>query len=350
MLNYGHVQSDGRALTDAHWIYPGWTLQLPADATVARLDTGTIPSTPAVSSTGSQYVVQPGDTLWAIAEQQLGDGARYREIFDLNVGRPQHSLGQLTDPDTIVPGWVLHLPVISAPKQSTDPLHPPAGATVPAHQPPVVSPTEPPKPLPSSPPSMPTVPSPAARPDNPPLSAGAVDSSDLDSTPTAANHLVLGLTVFAAAGLVGELARRRRRQQRVRGPGQRIPLPEAELAAVERELRSAEDPITLANVRLSLRAMAANCLNTGTVAAARTGPEDLPAIDRPNPARGDARGRRAVCFRRADPVEPGHVHPAVRDRPHRRHGPVPRARHRRHRSRVRSGHQPRSRRNPHRHR
>lgn len=32
-LNYGRPQPDGRVLTDAHWIYPGWTLALPADAT-----------------------------------------------------------------------------------------------------------------------------------------------------------------------------------------------------------------------------------------------------------------------------------------------------------------------------
>lgn len=32
-LNYGRPQPDGRTLTDAHWIYPGWALVLPADAT-----------------------------------------------------------------------------------------------------------------------------------------------------------------------------------------------------------------------------------------------------------------------------------------------------------------------------
>ncbi|MEO6822338.1 MAG: hypothetical protein ABI468_07815, partial [Candidatus Nanopelagicales bacterium] len=31
-LNQGRVQADGRALTDAHWIYPGWVLRLPSDA------------------------------------------------------------------------------------------------------------------------------------------------------------------------------------------------------------------------------------------------------------------------------------------------------------------------------
>lgn len=31
-LNLGRPQADGRSLTDAHWIYPGWVLRLPADA------------------------------------------------------------------------------------------------------------------------------------------------------------------------------------------------------------------------------------------------------------------------------------------------------------------------------
>jgi nucleoid-associated protein YgaU len=50
------------------------------------------------------YTVVNGDTLWAIAKRTLYDGARYREIYDLN----QALIGP--DPNQIVPGQVLRLP------------------------------------------------------------------------------------------------------------------------------------------------------------------------------------------------------------------------------------------------
>ena len=46
------------------------------------------------------YYVQAGDSLWGIAQSQLGDGTRYQEIKTLN---------RLSD-DTIYPGQVLQLP------------------------------------------------------------------------------------------------------------------------------------------------------------------------------------------------------------------------------------------------
>lgn len=52
------------------------------------------------SAGGRTYTVQSGDTLWNIAQSQLGDGARFREIIAIN--------GLLSD--TIYPGQVLQLP------------------------------------------------------------------------------------------------------------------------------------------------------------------------------------------------------------------------------------------------
>ncbi len=54
-------------------------------------------------SDSSMYMVEPGDTLWAIATAAYGDGNRYPEIFEAN--KPM-----LEDPDKIYPGQVLRIP------------------------------------------------------------------------------------------------------------------------------------------------------------------------------------------------------------------------------------------------
>nr|BFF21557.1 hypothetical protein GCM10025730_50780 [Promicromonospora thailandica] len=61
------------------------------------------------------YVVQPGpegeqEYLFQIAQRLLGDGNRYEEIFALNEGRTQPDGNVLTDPASVLPGWVLVLP------------------------------------------------------------------------------------------------------------------------------------------------------------------------------------------------------------------------------------------------
>jgi DNA-binding SARP family transcriptional activator len=57
-----------------------------------------------------EYTVRRRDTLWGIAEQELGDPFRWPELFRLNRGAPQPGGGALTDPDLIRPGWILNLP------------------------------------------------------------------------------------------------------------------------------------------------------------------------------------------------------------------------------------------------
>ena len=49
-------------------------------------------------------------SLWEIAQQYLGDGRRYREIFELNSGLVQPDGSKLTSASLIRPGWVLHMP------------------------------------------------------------------------------------------------------------------------------------------------------------------------------------------------------------------------------------------------
>jgi len=63
---------------------------------------GTTTSRPA-PSTPKTYTVKPGDTLWAIAKKTLGDGGRWREIYNNNTD----VIGK--DPNLIFPGQVLRI-------------------------------------------------------------------------------------------------------------------------------------------------------------------------------------------------------------------------------------------------
>lgn len=49
-----------------------------------------------------EYTVKRGDTLWSIAKKYLGDGARYKEIRELNNLKS----------DVIYVGQVIQIPVI----------------------------------------------------------------------------------------------------------------------------------------------------------------------------------------------------------------------------------------------
>jgi DNA-binding SARP family transcriptional activator len=56
------------------------------------------------------YRVRPGDSLWRIAERELGSGFRWREIYRLNEGKQFADSRSLTDPHLIRTGWLLDLP------------------------------------------------------------------------------------------------------------------------------------------------------------------------------------------------------------------------------------------------
>ncbi len=49
--------------------------------------------------------VQPGYTLWGIAEGQLGEGVMYVQVYEANKDR-------IRDPDLIYPGQVFTIPAM----------------------------------------------------------------------------------------------------------------------------------------------------------------------------------------------------------------------------------------------
>jgi len=71
------------------------------------------PSVTFVTPAHVPYYVVPANNqvfLFQLAQQILGDGNEFNQIFDLNKGRVQPNGDKLTDPTAIEPGWYLVLP------------------------------------------------------------------------------------------------------------------------------------------------------------------------------------------------------------------------------------------------
>lgn len=89
---------------------------------------------PAADPQQPSYTVRdsrPADSLWSIAERQLGSGDRWQEIAKLNAGRVMDGSGTTFDADRpIQPGWQLLMPVGARPDTApaAEAPAPPAGA------------------------------------------------------------------------------------------------------------------------------------------------------------------------------------------------------------------------------
>jgi nucleoid-associated protein YgaU len=59
-----------------------------------------------------EVVIEPGDSWWAMAEEHLGDGRRWVELRDANLGRRQPDGAVVVAADTVVhPGWTIAVDV-----------------------------------------------------------------------------------------------------------------------------------------------------------------------------------------------------------------------------------------------
>ncbi|GAB2490781.1 hypothetical protein GCM10027063_35000 [Promicromonospora xylanilytica] len=161
-LNYGVPQADGGSLDAGNWIEPGWVLLLPAEASGAAVETGVSPTStgsgdtdgsgddpvgiapsksaaddgsddpgsdgsgtvdvrnPGAAPADAEVVVESGDTLWGIAEEELGDGTKYPEVFEASRDTEQPGGERLTDPDLILPGWTVTVPGTGAAVDGTE--------------------------------------------------------------------------------------------------------------------------------------------------------------------------------------------------------------------------------------
>jgi len=276
-LNYHRTQPDGHALTADHWLRPGWQLLLPATANrpppaPATRDDGQphesdVAEHPQTTSDTETVTVAPGDTLWNIAHNSLGDGVRYPEIAAASQG-VQADGGHLTDPDLIRPGWELTVP------HSVLHAHQP---TSPHHQAP---PSEPDKTTRTSKSSAPASEEGARQPHSPadpavdvpaPSTISGHQDGSASHRPGQVRqdpitvHTATGVGALLAVGLLVLLGLKRSRQQRRRRPGQRIAMPPPELAATELALRHVQDPTGLARVDQALRTLSMLLGQTGQV-------------------------------------------------------------------------------------
>jgi hypothetical protein len=263
------------------------------------------------------YLVQPPvgrfhESLWEIAQNHLGDGRRYREIFELNKGRVQPDGTKLTIASLIRPGWMLlmpkdaHGPGIEAvtPKLAselglgshasaargadgwagdaaagnttagnTTAGNTTAGNTTGGDAPGVVLP-------------------------GPGGSAGSVPDNGIFAAPDSATHQVpawpfeLSSASLLAAGVLVALGRRRREQLWRRAFGRRIAGPDPDAALAEKALRlGADDPAVRrldTGLRYLSRQLATADKTPPTVFAAHLGAENLDlwiAPPDPNPPR-----------------------------------------------------------------
>lgn len=105
---------------------------------------------------GQEYTVQPGDTLWGIAQRAYGDPEDWDTIYSANKGVVGNN------PNLIYPGQKLNIPVQSDPKPGPTPI--PTPHPTPTHPPSPPITTSPP-PITTSPPPIPTQP-PSPNPDD----------------------------------------------------------------------------------------------------------------------------------------------------------------------------------------
>ena len=311
-LNLGRQMADGQRFVNAAYIDVGWVLDLP-NAPGAGSSRG-VESTPDTVSAGTgtdavlAHVVDRGESLWSIADDELGDPDRWPEIFEANRGRTFDDGRTLDDPSLIHPGWELDLPVASAdpsvpesdtptderdqPAEVSDDDDPATVSTTvdpPPDLPDQADDPEPSDPEPSDPepsdntttepgvtgPPMPGV---APRPSNRWIgapypvaaapAAASTTSSPHDPGETAASEpgvelLTLGRAAMLSAGVLTLVAVRRRRQLRQSMPRARFPEPEPAVAATERTLRSADPGERFVRVDLAIRAATMALVSAG---------------------------------------------------------------------------------------
>ncbi|MCF3125380.1 hypothetical protein IPZ68_37655 [Streptomyces arenae] len=287
---FGQEQQQAATAADA--------LAAQADQAAAHADGGST----AKDGDTKYYRIQPPegrhhDSLWEIAERHLGDGRRYKEIYQLNKDREQPDGSRLSEASLIRPGWIMEMPADAhggelvempdeAPKVSQDVKEQISdysktgdqggsgeqggqeqgggqqggGSSVDRDTAHIVLPEQ--RPAAPATPAMPEAP---ATPDAPAAEApSATTGSDSEGFDFGLPEALLGAPLLAA-GLLGALGRRRRHAlwQSAMGAvggrrGMQPPTPTGAAADVQDALLVGADPEGVRLLDLSLRGLAAS--------------------------------------------------------------------------------------------
>lgn len=180
---------------------------------------GTVLKVPiADESADASYVVQPGDSLSKISEDQLGDAGAYPSTFRASRDTVQANGAHLSDPDLILPGWKLTIPRQPEPAEPQKPKH--------AHEPPSQA---------ATPPTDATPPTPEIADPTPELADP--ESAGDETAPSWLLPGLAGAGALLAGSLWLVLRQHRRTQLRYRRPGRIIAPPPEELRAVEKSVQ-----------------------------------------------------------------------------------------------------------------
>jgi hypothetical protein len=279
-LNLGAVMTDGQRFTNAAYIEPGWILTLPPGLTPPIVDARTL------AEPAEMHVVEPGETMWSIARDVLGEPTRWPEIWEHNRGEEMADGVVLDDPHLIMPGWELDLPHPAAPAAAAESIAPPvdspgvvvmAPSTVPSPasaEPAVATDT-----ITVEPPADVAPPPTFAAPTLPPPSAGTTTTiaarapaSDIAADPPAAGEpgelgdataIIDGRRLFGlehaamlSVGVLTLVGVHRLRRLRSARPRARVPMLTPEALATERALRTIGADERLLRVDIAIRAAA----------------------------------------------------------------------------------------------